>query len=110
MIVSPASLAEYFGLVLQLAKYNAFCVEYSSLAGCEVTNRNEDTDCLIDELLKGKTPEEILGAHGLIKHMTKRMVERALQAEFTAHLGYEPHERGPVPRDNTEMATAPRPS
>lgn len=67
----------------------------------EVTNKNEETDRLIDELLKGKTPEEILGTHGVIKQMTKRMVERALQAEFTAHLGYEPHERAETPRDNT---------
>jgi transposase-like protein len=71
----------------------------------EVTKKNEDTDRLIDELLKGKSPEEILGAHGLIKQMTKRMVERALQAEFTAHLGYEPHERGDAPRDNARNGT-----
>lgn len=67
----------------------------------EVTNKNPDTDHLIDELLKDKTPEEILGTHGLIKQMTKRMVERALQAEFTTHLGYEPHARAESPRDNT---------
>jgi putative transposase len=71
----------------------------------EVTKKDDDTNRLIDELIKGKTPEEILGAHGLIKQMTKRMVERALEAEHTAHLGYEPHERAESPRDNTRNGT-----
>lgn len=48
-------------------------------------------DELIDELLQGKTPEEILGREGLLKELTKRLVERALQGEMTEHLGYEPH-------------------
>lgn len=59
----------------------------------EVSKVNEDQDRLLDELLKGKTPEQILGESGLIKQMTKRMVERALQAELTARLGYDPHEK-----------------
>lgn len=67
----------------------------------DVSNKNDDTDRLIDELIKGKTPEEILGTHGVLKQLTKRMVERALEAEHTAHLGYEPHERADAPRDNT---------
>ena len=32
--------------------------------------------------------------------MTQRMVERAFKAELTAHLGYDPHERGEEPRGN----------
>jgi len=50
-----------------------------------------DTDRLLDELLKGKSPEEILGKEGLLKELTKRLVERALEGEMTEHLGYEPH-------------------
>ena len=47
---------------------------------------------LIDNLLKDyKTPEEILGDNGLIKQLTKAVLERAMQAELTEHLGYEPH-------------------
>jgi putative transposase len=39
----------------------------------------------------------MLGEHGLLKHLTTRLVERALDAELTAHLGYAPHARhGPV--------------
>jgi len=51
-------------------------------------------DALLDELLKDYTdPKEILGAHGLLKQLTKRVIERALEAELTTHLGYAPHAR-----------------
>jgi putative transposase len=44
---------------------------------------------LIDNLLKDyKTPEEILGDNGLLKQLTKAVLERAMQAELTEHLGY----------------------
>ncbi len=66
----------------------------------EVNDTNAEHDHLLDALLKGKTPEQILGEHGLIKQLTQRMVERALQAELTAHLGYDPHERAESPREN----------
>jgi putative transposase len=47
---------------------------------------------LIDSLLKDyKTPEEILGEGGLLKQLTKAVLERAMQAELTDHLGYEKH-------------------
>ena len=49
---------------------------------------------LVDQLLQGRnTPEEITGENGLIKQLTKNILERALQAEMTHHLGYEPHGR-----------------
>lgn len=46
---------------------------------------------LIDELIKGKSPEEIAGKDGLLAQLTKSMMERALQGEMTHHLGYEKH-------------------
>jgi transposase-like protein len=52
---------------------------------------SDAVDKMPDELLKGKKPEEILGEGGLAKELTKRLVERALQGEMTAHLGYEKH-------------------
>ena len=70
-----------------------------------VSNKNDKTNRLIDELIRGKTPEEILGGHGVLKQMTKRMVERALEAEHAAHLGYEPHEKAESPRENTRNGT-----
>jgi putative transposase len=51
----------------------------------------DPVDKMLDELLKGKKPEEILGQEGLLKELTRRLVERALQGEMTAHLGYEKH-------------------
>ena len=51
----------------------------------------DDTDRMLDELLKGKKPEEVLGEEGVLKQLTKRLVERALEGEMTTHLGYEKH-------------------
>jgi transposase-like protein len=74
----------------------------------EVSNVNEDQDRLLDELLKGKTPDQILGESGLIKQMTQRMVERALQAELTAHLGYDPHAKADAARANSRNGSGPK--
>jgi putative transposase len=47
---------------------------------------------LLDELLAGYTkPEDLTGPEGLLKQLTGALVERALQAELTDHLGYEQH-------------------
>jgi putative transposase len=49
-------------------------------------------DELLDELLKEhRSPEEIVGEGGLLKQLTTRLIERALQGEMTDHLGYEKH-------------------
>jgi putative transposase len=37
-------------------------------------------------------PEDIIGENGLLKRLTKAVLERALQAELTSHLGYEKHD------------------
>lgn len=52
---------------------------------------DNDVDRMLDELVKGKAPEEILGEEGVLKQLTKRLVERALEGEMTTHLGYEKH-------------------
>lgn len=44
---------------------------------------------LIDALLADyKKPEDLIGENGLLKQLTKRLVERALQAEMAQHLGH----------------------
>src|SRR6202044_669135 len=44
---------------------------------------------LIDKLLADyKKPEDIIGEHGLLKQLTKALLERAMQAEMTDHVGY----------------------
>jgi putative transposase len=48
---------------------------------------------LIDQLLKDyKSPEDVLGENGLLKQLTKAVLERAMQSELTHHLGYEKHD------------------
>ncbi len=50
---------------------------------------------LIDKLLAehGHRPEDITGENGLLKQLTKALLDRAMQAELTDHLGYEKHDR-----------------
>ncbi|HSE20346.1 MAG TPA: IS256 family transposase [Pyrinomonadaceae bacterium] len=48
---------------------------------------------LIDKLLKDyKKPEDIIGENGLLKQLTKQLLERAMAAELTEHVGYEKHD------------------
>lgn len=48
---------------------------------------------LIDTLLAGyKKPEDIIGKNGLLKQLTKALLERAMHAELTEHVGYEKHD------------------
>ncbi len=49
-------------------------------------------DELLEELLKDyKNPEDLLGKDGLLKELTKRLLEKAMESELTHHLGYEKH-------------------
>lgn len=46
-------------------------------------------DELLDQLIAGyKKPEDLIGENGLLKQLTKRLLERAMQVEMTEHLGY----------------------
>src|SRR5215210_5814064 len=47
---------------------------------------------LLDELLKEyKSPDDMFGTDGLLQHLTKALVERAMAAQLTHHLGYDKH-------------------
>jgi len=47
---------------------------------------------LLDELLKDyKNPEDLLGKNGIMQELKKRLIERAMEAEMSGHLGYEKH-------------------
>ena len=49
---------------------------------------------LIDELLKDyQNPQDILGEGGLLKELTKAVIERCLETELDSHLGYPKHGR-----------------
>lgn len=48
---------------------------------------------LIDGLLANyKKPEDLIGENGLLKQLTKALVERALEAEMAEHLGHDKNE------------------
>ena len=49
-------------------------------------------DAALDELLAGKSTEEIVGQGGVLKQLTKALLERAMGAELSNHLGYEKHD------------------
>ena len=50
-------------------------------------------DALLDQLLADyQKPEDILGENGLLKQLTKAVLERAMRAELTHHLGYSRHD------------------
>jgi putative transposase len=43
---------------------------------------------ILDELIKDyKNPEDLLGENGLLKQLTKQLLERAMQAELTHQIG-----------------------
>ena len=45
---------------------------------------------LADSLLANyKKPEDLIGENGLLKQLTKMLVERALEVEMTDHLGHD---------------------
>lgn len=53
--------------------------------------KDDELDQMLDRMIKGKTPDQVLGEGGLLKDLTKRLVERMLNGELTDHLGYAPH-------------------
>ncbi len=59
---------------------------------------------LIDQLQTNyKKPEDIIGEKGLLKELTKAILERALAAEMTDHLGYEKHDPAGLSRGRSRM-------
>jgi Transposase, Mutator family len=54
------------------------------------TTNTTITPELLDQLLANyKKPEDLTGDDGLFKQLKKALIERALGAELTEHLGYE---------------------
>ena len=49
-------------------------------------------DDQLDALMKEyRNPKDLIGETGLLKQLTKQLLERAMQAEMTEPLGYEKH-------------------
>jgi len=56
--------------------------------------KKEKEKDILDQILdtidfKGLTQDEVVGQDGLMKQLTGKMLQRALDAEMTEHLGYE---------------------
>jgi len=63
------------------------------LSGATLSKKKHDVP---EELLAGllanyKNPEDLIGEEGLLKHLTKLVVERALEDELSEHLGHDKH-------------------
>ena len=61
--------------------------------GLKLTTQKALPNDLIDSLLANyKKPEHLIGESSLLKQLTKALVERALQAEMSDHLGHDKNE------------------
>lgn len=61
---------------------------------------------ILDELIKDyKNPEDLLGENGLLRQLTKQLLERAMQAELTHQLGYSKHETAPLEQSSRRNGT-----
>jgi len=67
------------------------------------------TDEMLTELLKEyQKPEDLLGKDGLLKQLQKRLLEKALGAELTVHLGYGKHAAAGKNSGNSRNGTSPK--
>ncbi len=67
------------------------------------------TDEVLNELLKDyQKPEDLLGQDGLLKQLQKRLLEKALGAELTVHLGYGKHAPAGKNTGNSRNGTSPK--
>ena len=64
---------------------------------------------VLDELIKGyEKPEDLIGETGLLKQLTKALIERAMNAELTHHLGYEKHDPAGYHSGNSRNGRSPK--
>ena len=67
------------------------------------------TDEVLNELLRDyQKPEDLLGQNGLLKQLQKRLLEKAMGAELTVHLGYGKHDPAGKNSGNSRNGTSPK--
>jgi putative transposase len=67
------------------------------------------TDEMLDELLKDyEKPDDLLGKNGLLKQLQKRLLEKAMGAELTVHLGYGKHDPAGKNTGNSRNGSSPK--
>jgi len=72
-----------------------------------MAKEKDQIEKLLDEIdFKKLSPEDITGPNGLLKQLTKRMLEKAMNAEIEDHLGYEKFERTEASKSNTRNGTS----
>lgn len=72
-----------------------------------MTTDSTITPELLDQLLSNYSkPEDLTGENGLFKQLKKALIERALGAELTAHLGYEKGDPGGRGTGNSRNGTS----
>jgi putative transposase len=61
---------------------------------------------LLDELLREyKNPEDLIGEEGLLKQLTKALLEKVMSTELTEELGYEKHDKEAIKGKNRRNGT-----
>ncbi len=67
----------------------------------------DELDKLLDTIdFRNLSKEEITGPDGLLKELSKRMLERAMNAEMHDHLGYGKHQKTSEPKTNSRNGTS----
>lgn len=62
---------------------------------------------VIDEIMREyRGPEDMVGPDGILKQLTKALIERAMDGELAAHLGYAKHDVGAKPTSNRRNGTS----
>jgi hypothetical protein len=61
----------------------------------------------LEDALEGLDPEEITGPGGLLTQLAGRVIETALGAELTGHLGYPAGQAPPRPRPSAASWSPP---
>jgi putative transposase len=74
-----------------------------------MTTNTTITPELLDQLLANyEKPEDLTGEDGLFKQLKKALIERALGAELTEHLGYEKGDPAGRGSGNSRNGTSPK--
>jgi Transposase, Mutator family len=72
----------------------------------------DSPDCSLEEqladALKGLSPEQITGPGGLVSKLAGRVIETALEAEMSEHLGYPPGQAPPGGAGNHRNGSTPK--
>lgn len=72
------------------------------------TGNHDFDDAVLDQLLESyQKPEDLFGQGGIIDELKSRLVQRVLEGELSAHLGYGKHEQRPEGQSNARNGHCP---